>query len=87
MIQYGICGGTSVYSILWVSLPITYNQFYYPWANIRWTAQNNTWFTVNTPAGGAPVTDICGSVGYEDKTMGGFYIQSFSTHYWITIGY
>ena len=74
------------YGIQWINLPITYTVVYYILAGISWAAQNNTWFTNNNPAGGAPVTDICGSIGDTDKTLSGFYIQKFSPHYWITIG-
>ena len=86
MIQWGKCTGVGSYGIQWINLPITYTVVYYILAGISWAAQNNTWFTNNNPAGGAPVTDICGSIGDTDKTLAGFYIQKFSPHYWITIG-
>lgn len=87
IIAWGFVTGFSIYGVQQVTLPITYTIKYKTFGNIAWAAQNNSWYTNNNPVSGMALTDICGSVGYSDKTNSYFYINSFSNHIYVTIGY
>ena len=71
---------------MFVTLPLTYKHFYFPYAQISWSTENNTWYTLPAPVQATALTDIAGTTGYENAKLMGFYLQSFSDHIYLTVG-
>ena len=88
ILQWGQVDGNARYSITNISLPISYQNIYIAIAGIAWSSQNNSWYTDNSKLTTmCATTDISGAIGYDNKSLSGFTIQSFSSHIWFTIGF
>lgn len=86
MVQWGLSTGNGSYSYMFVTLPIAYKQLYFPYAQISWSTENNTWYTSMVNVQANALTDIAGTTGYENAKLNGFYLQSFSDHIYLTVG-
>ncbi|MBR4507651.1 MAG: hypothetical protein IKP24_03905 [Alphaproteobacteria bacterium] len=79
-----IMNGTGSYGKKLVNLIVEMaNVYYYIDAGIRWGNESH-WYTSNTAAGLAQVTDVSGPV--TEVTTTSFKLQGFSSHCWMACG-
>lgn len=61
-----------IYSHVWVNLPVSYTNYYFPFGRIDWSSDNNPWWTGSQTMLQSATGDIMGYTGYSNKTMSGF---------------
>lgn len=84
IIQWGIKGTTGSYWGHIVTYPITFTSVAIPATNIMWSFTTD-WYTSTRGTEWRACTDIVGApYSVELSQMG---LPSYSTHYWMVIGY
>ena len=88
--QWGTIIGNLTYSTIKVNLLKKYNDINYLiyGTRIAWSSVNNNWYTGTNNVTQQALLDITGIPSvYENKDVDGFYIPTYSNHFWITEGY